>query len=1036
MARRSEDPAWVPPPRIVMVKAFPEEDVVLVKPELFAECSRRRYLALSDGVKSRFAQAHASSRTKYRKLWRRLLVHMQTSLAMAKALTKLELLRTNTARGHRLDVAGLALIAMYDNYTKKIDQMLSKQMQESLQKAMDSKMEKDKVIAQSLLELETNDEKSGEDFNPMAIMRALRKHSAQKPTKKQFQGSEEEIGVEHTRLLFLVSVYTADANRDAFPGLAEDSELWVRKTQLLVLIYECIRAGALNYDYAPLAETMGSKRVWLNISQEGVDDLDDMCQVGFLSSMKMSSTKYSTSTAYRLTKEGYLHLKTHLRRRDRAAIEEVVYSDKLQPSPRNLFVAKWDAKADTFYLQSASGHTKSSDVTDIEEVSYVSSPFVPKSMRKWGRECTSNKHKTAALVKATGTIRDELDEQLSFDRLRLMVGEWIPMGANQVLSLNDKLGSTDRVAGGYFTSEMDKDPNNPCFQGKVDGLTRVNVLDFEETSYVNFEAEVQYEEEPGIVQIENFGIHVSEEGFMLYGLTLDGMMKVTDGNNFSLDHLARLLRDIGTDSSEVIGNLLTDHQRHLLDLVHMGDAMNREKFNVFFTSRINKRGQEEMPMAHELLDMEDMENEIRQIIGEVECGFQLSRDDELIIIDSTGMILCSKNTEKFEPLVLQYMSMMSRNMFIQALYRQTFVTVDTLGEIDHLIRNHDADPNNIFKIRELMSNVSADIILMREIHSYLLESLTETAPMAINDQVLKRLSKILQLDDTNFRLERRIRDIRKSLDGASGELQALKSAADVIQENKEFKVNEAVSNNTQNLEEVFRANERASTSLEIMQVVLAGSLAFAILDRLHGLYLGVAADIDWSVKAFDWYVQTPMVMFILNMLWWFALGASFNRLIKYAGSKSAGILSIRYTMNCRFNQKAMTAFLHVANPEMEDGEADARTNLKKFTWDETDEIRWKGCPPKIEMIVDMKNGFLLSVFIQIATRRSKCTQSDAKRHFFARLRELGLISGPVPGLETAKDAEYVYRKPFLSRGAKFKLWLKKTRENVHYFFTF
>ena len=73
MARRPEDPTWVPPPRIVMVKAFPGEDVVLVKPELFAECSRRRYLALSDGVKSRFAQAHASSRTRYRKLWRRLL---------------------------------------------------------------------------------------------------------------------------------------------------------------------------------------------------------------------------------------------------------------------------------------------------------------------------------------------------------------------------------------------------------------------------------------------------------------------------------------------------------------------------------------------------------------------------------------------------------------------------------------------------------------------------------------------------------------------------------------------------------------------------------------------------------------------------------------------------------------------------------------------------------------------------------------------------------------------------------------------------
>ena len=178
----------------------------------------------------------------------------------------------------------------------------------------------------------------------------------------------------------------------------------------------------------------------------------------------------------------------------------------------------------------------------------------------------------------------------------------------------------------------------------------------------------------------------------------------------------------------------------------MGDSMNREKFNVFFTSRINKRGQEEMPMAHELLDMEDMENEIRQIIGEVECGFQLSRDDELIIIGSTGMILCSKNTEKFEPLVLQYMSMMSRNMFIQSLYRRTFVTVDTLREIDHLIRNHDADPNNIFKIRELMSKYRQISFSCGKFIAISLNLSLRRHQMTISDQVLKRLSKILQLD--------------------------------------------------------------------------------------------------------------------------------------------------------------------------------------------------------------------------------------------------------------------------------------------------
>ena len=1028
---------WRPPPRIGMVRRQGEgaEDVALVAPELFAECSRRRYLALSEGMKARFAGTHAGSRTRYRKLWRRLLIHMQTSLAMAMALTKRELTRAGEGRGHRLDLGGVALIAMYESYTKQIDEKLSRTMQESLQRAMDAKTAKDQLIAKSLLEFSATDEGGAAgDFNPMAVMRALRKHKVSKPTIKQFKGSEEEVGVDHTRLLFLISIYTSSSNKAAFPEMEEGSELWVRKTQLLVIIYECIRAGALNYDYAPMAELVGTRRVWLNITQEGIDDLDDMVQAGLLISMRMSSKKYNTSTAYRLTKEGYLHLKASLRRRDRQAIEEVVYASKTNPTPSNLFLVKWNHKKGVFHLISASGKVKESEVTKLEEVSYVSSPYIPKSLRKWGRDCTSNKSETSALNKATGTIRDELDEILTLDGLRLLVGEWIPMGANQVLSLNDKLGSTERVSGGFCTNELDEDPNNPIFQGKVDGLTRVNVLDFDETSYVNFEAEVQYDEDPGIVQIENFGVHVSEEGFLVYGLTLDGVMRATDGNGFSLDNLARLLRDVGTDSSEVINNLLTEHQRDLLDLVNMGDAPNREKFNVFFTSRINKKDQEEMPMAEDLLDMEDMENEIRQIIGEVDCGFQLSRDDELILIGSTGMIICSKESEKFEPLVLQYMSMMSRNMFIQSLYRRTFVTVDTLREIGNLIRNHDTDPNNIFRIRTLITDVSTEITMMREISSYLLESLTEHERLVLNDTALKRLAKVLRIGDANSRLERRIRDMNKNLDGASGELKSLKSAADVITSNKEFKVNEAVSNNTKNLEEVFRANERASTSLEIIQVVLAGSLAFSILDRLHGLYMGIAGDIDWSLKAFHWYVQTPMVMFIVNMIWWFALGTLFKQTVKYASAKSAGILSIRYTVNCKINERAMAAFLHVINPEMEDGEADVGVNVKKFTWDEKDDIRWKGRPPRIEIVVDMQNKFLLSAFIQIATRSSRCSQADVKRQFFSRLREVGLISGPVTGLETAQEAEYVYRPLRLSRVEKLKRRWENFREEARFFF--
>jgi hypothetical protein len=98
----------------------------------------------------------------------------------------------------------------------------------------------------------------------------------------------------------------------------------------------------------------------------------------------------------------------------------------------------------------------------------------------------------------------------------------------------------------------------------------------------------------------------------------------------------------------------------------------------------------------------------------------------------------------------------------------------------------------------------------------------------------QRLERILHIEATQKRLVRRVHDMKKNIEGARGEVNSLRSMADVVSEGKEFKVQEAVQNNTKNLEDVFRANERASASLEIMQIVLAGSLAFDIIDRLHG----------------------------------------------------------------------------------------------------------------------------------------------------------------------------------------------------------
>lgn len=57
---------------------------------------------------------------------------------------------------------------------------------------------------------------------------------------------------------------------------SKQKEVWIRSHAIMVLIFEGIVTGVLNYDYSSCAEVIGQTRLWMNISQEGRDDLDDL----------------------------------------------------------------------------------------------------------------------------------------------------------------------------------------------------------------------------------------------------------------------------------------------------------------------------------------------------------------------------------------------------------------------------------------------------------------------------------------------------------------------------------------------------------------------------------------------------------------------------------------------------------------------------------------------------------------------------------------------------------------------------------------
>ena len=222
-----------------------------------------------------------------------------------------------------------------------------------------------------------------------------------------------------------------------------------------------------------------------------------------------------------------------------------------------------------------SGFERESNVTDTEDVSYVSSPYLPSCVRnpRDQRAFTSNAHRKHESAQGASNIRDELDEAITLAYVHVMVGEWIPFGSNQIVALNERLGAMDRCQGGLFTAVVDKNPTQTQFDVPP-GLTQVTILDYDFVRFINFEAEINYPEEDGIVQVENFGIHLNVDGTVLYGMKIEAILDRTE-ESVSVDHLARLLVDVHQDSSQILNDLLSAYQRSLLDMLFMGDSDQR-----------------------------------------------------------------------------------------------------------------------------------------------------------------------------------------------------------------------------------------------------------------------------------------------------------------------------------------------------------------------------------------------------------------------------------------------------------------------------
>ena len=385
---------------------------------------------------------------------------------------------------------------------------------------------------------------------------------------------------QHLKLLYLISLHARCAiNR-------WESEYWLRRNSLLALVYEAILAGTLDYDYSPEVMVIGKRRVWVNVSQDAQDDIDDLISGKMLRELRMTTRAMQPVSALQVTERGLalveaspaiLHriveefaftketdelLKARWAERPKRQgndadsmpwdtseeedleaeeeedddNEEEEESEEESAKQAGGDVPWWDRVEEDFgpedyevvcVVETDSGAVcRLSGVTKIEDVSYVTSPYLPRLLidqQRKVRDFADNSSRAHESARGKSQIKDTFSEAIVLGGVELLVSEWLPFGPNMIASLNERIGSRDRAKGGVFTSEVDPEPGEMRLSTKKK-VTEAGIIECSDIDHINLEANISYPERPGIVQVESFGLHISKVGGVLFGMRIEAIM--------------------------------------------------------------------------------------------------------------------------------------------------------------------------------------------------------------------------------------------------------------------------------------------------------------------------------------------------------------------------------------------------------------------------------------------------------------------------------------------------------------------------------
>ncbi|MFC1744622.1 hypothetical protein ACFL35_11580 [Candidatus Riflebacteria bacterium] len=818
--------------------------------------------------------------------------------------------------------------------------------------------------------------------------------------------SFEELTQEHRRLLALLACYCPRPEKTHLLT-------WIKNFHLMILIFDGINKyfnekPIFEYDYSPVSLLWDNKRVIVNISQEGKDDLDDLLEGGLLKALKLPTSSFHSLSAFTLTDSGREYIEK-IPEEDKKAVLHLIFCPQCQvirDISYNFHDFEEDgntfAKLEVFYFCPKCITMKAISAFSVpEDISYVASPFVPQSLLGEKLLLKSNASLIDLIRDSGDSIKDQsFSEEIVLAGVHLILNEYVPFGANQMVNLNLKLGSEERVQGGFFTQKVDPSPNMATIKSEAPP-TEVTILNNDLSEFILFLAKVDYPTEEHITQIEEFGVYIPRSGFITYGIFIDaskfhGVFRGKD--SVSLDALGRIKMDVETDSTEILSNLITDYQQSILEFVFFDNEEFRDKFVIITAEKIIK-GPPSLK-AEDFFDRENYENEMKQILGNTKAAYNLDEND-LLFVGSHGMLLISQEKEKYEFELITYSRLRSLGLFIHNYFVRSNLLTREIDELRDFILTIKENPENVGAIRQELSDCSASIVLMEETLYFFKDSLADEES-ELNKRVKNenQFHGFLKIPAEIESLEAQLHDLEKIISAQKGKLKILQEMTAVIRENQNFRMQESMSHNTRSLQEVHSVAGRQEDKLQIMQQILAGALAFDIMDRLTGEWS--VMDLPWAKKTFGKIVDFPLAWFFVSLLFWFFISFLLYRFMKYIEKVEHPNLQLRMKLNLRCSISKLKKYLVDVNTISESSEKlETHIGDGKAVIGYVSKSKWRGTfrgqnpleytgEISYRFYQDKDDGLLLDCFLNIPNPGT-LTEDEAQKLFLQELEGKGII---------------------------------------------